>query len=116
MGLAASQARFLQLTINKSDLEFRGQQLNQSRTILANQMDELSSDIAALYDDPNFDPDTSVAYSQLQDELEASHNEDKIYEISLKDVDTQQKAVQTEIDSVSKVIDKNIDMTYKTFA
>lgn len=36
MGLAASQARFLQLTARKSNLEFQGQQLNQQRLTLAN--------------------------------------------------------------------------------
>jgi len=36
MGLAASQARFLQLTARKSNIEFEGQQLNQQRLVLAN--------------------------------------------------------------------------------
>ncbi len=37
MGLAASQARFLNLTARKTNLEFEGQQINQQRTMLANQ-------------------------------------------------------------------------------
>lgn len=37
MGLAASQARFLQLTARKSNIEFQGQQINQQRLILANE-------------------------------------------------------------------------------
>lgn len=36
MGLAATQTRFLQLTARKSNVEFKGQQINQQRTILAN--------------------------------------------------------------------------------
>lgn len=37
MGLAASQARFLQLTARRSNLEYQGQQINQQRLALANQ-------------------------------------------------------------------------------
>ena len=38
MGLAASQARFLGLTARKSNVEFRGQQINQARTALSNEV------------------------------------------------------------------------------
>ena len=38
MGLAASQARFLGLTARKSNVEFQGQQINQERTALANEV------------------------------------------------------------------------------
>ena len=37
MGLAASQARFLNLTARKTNLEYEGQQINQQRTTLSNQ-------------------------------------------------------------------------------
>ena len=37
MGLAASQARFLNLTARKTNIEYEGQQINQQRTVLANQ-------------------------------------------------------------------------------
>ena len=37
MGMAASQARFLGLTARQNNVEFEGQQINQSRTMLANQ-------------------------------------------------------------------------------
>jgi len=36
MGLAASQARFLQLTARRSNIEYQGQQINQQRLALAN--------------------------------------------------------------------------------
>ncbi len=36
MGLAASQARFLQLTARRSNIEYQGQQINQERLALAN--------------------------------------------------------------------------------
>jgi len=37
MGMAASQARYLALSARKSNVEYEGQQINQSRTALANQ-------------------------------------------------------------------------------
>jgi len=37
MGLAASQARFLNLTARRTNLEYEGQQINQQRTTLSNQ-------------------------------------------------------------------------------
>lgn len=36
MGMAASQARFLQLTARKNNIEYQGQQINQARLALAN--------------------------------------------------------------------------------
>lgn len=42
--------------------------------------------------------------------------EDKTLELQLKQLDTEQQALQTEMDAVKKVIDKNIEQTFKTFA
>lgn len=36
MGLAATQTRFLQLTARKANVEYKGQQINQQRTVLSN--------------------------------------------------------------------------------
>lgn len=41
--------------------------------------------------------------------------QDKMLEMNLKDIDTQHQAIQTEIDAVKKVIDKDIDSSFKTF-
>ncbi len=38
MGMAASQARYIQLTARKSNCEYEGQQINQARTNLANEV------------------------------------------------------------------------------
>ncbi len=117
MGLAASQARFLQLTARKSDLEYKGQQINQSRTINANGMEQLVEQMQAASavtgDGSLVDPSL---YTTIQAELDQKHVVDEQLEIELKNLDTQHTEVQTEVDAVKKVIDKNIDMTYKTFA
>ena len=109
MGLAASQARLLALTARKSDLELRGQFINQSRMQLSNLMGQLFSASSSL------EPDTKSA-KILQARIERLQQVDKILELQLRRVDTQQQAVQTEISAVQKVIDKNIDMSFKTFA
>ena len=38
MGMAASQARYIQLTARKANCEYEGQQINQARTNLANEV------------------------------------------------------------------------------
>jgi DNA repair ATPase RecN len=108
VGLAASQARFLALTARKSDLELTGQQINQSRLQLANVTNQLFNVTA------NLDPNSAEAV-QLQLRISALQGLDKSLELQLRRVDSQQQAVQTEIESVQKVIDKNIDMSFKTF-
>jgi hypothetical protein len=109
MGLAASQSRYLMLTARKSDLELTGQQINQSRLQLANITNDLFNVASTL------DPDTDEAI-QIQLRINSLQSLDQALELQLRRVDTQQQAVQTEIESVQKVIDKNIDLTFKTFA
>ena len=48
MGLAASQARFLGLTARKSNIEYEGQQVNQQRTALAEEVNALYNSLASL--------------------------------------------------------------------
>jgi len=114
MGLAASQGRFLSLTARKSDIEFKGQQLNQERTINAHNMEQLVNQMTALSTDGLIiDPNV---YNSINAQVELKHSIDRNLELDLKNVDTQHNEVQTEMDAVKKVIDKNIDMTFKTFA
>lgn len=48
MGMAASQARYLELTARKTNVEYEGQQVNQQRTDLANQSAGMFSQLMAL--------------------------------------------------------------------
>lgn len=108
MGLAASQARFLMLTARKSDVEMQGQRINQERLKLANAVGMMFN--AAT----NLDPDSGDAI-RLQQRIEALQQIDKALELQLKRVDTQHKALETEVGAVKKVIDKNIEGSFKTF-
>ena len=48
MGMAASQARYVQLTARKANCEYEGQQINQARTNLANEVAGIFNDMLAL--------------------------------------------------------------------
>jgi hypothetical protein len=60
MGLAASQARFLGITARKSNIEYEGQQVNQQRTALAEEVNALYSKLLAL--ELPVAPDTTKFY------------------------------------------------------
>ncbi|MEB3206388.1 MAG: hypothetical protein VKK59_03445 [Vampirovibrionales bacterium] len=109
MGLAASQSRYLLLTSRKNDLELTGQQINQSRMQLANTASNLFTTMADL------NPDSNEA-QDIQLRINAIQSLDKSLELQLRRVDTQHESVQTELDAVKKVIDKNIELVFKTFA
>jgi DNA repair ATPase RecN len=109
MGMAASQARYLMLTARKSDLEFTGQQINESRMQLADVTNQLFNTATSL--DPN-----STQAIQIQLRINSLQSLDQALQLQLNRVDTEQKAVQTEMEAVQKIIDKNITSTFKTFA
>ena len=54
--------------------------------------------------------------NEINAQLEIIQAEDKKLELKLNDLDTQQQAITTEIDAIKKVIDKNIESSFKTFA
>ncbi len=140
MGIAASQARFLGLTARKVNVEFKGQQINQARTALADQSANLFQDLlklrpatppnSVLYPMGSDDPQYKIAYDQylasernydletakINAETEEIQQQDRALELQLKQLDTEQQALSTEMESVKKVIDKNIDLVFKTFA
>lgn len=60
MGLAASQARFLGITARKSNIEYEGQQVNQQRTALAEEVNALYNKLLAL--ELPVAPDTTKFY------------------------------------------------------
>ena len=43
-------------------------------------------------------------------------SQDQILEVRLKNIDTEHKALETEVDAIKKVLDKNIETSFKTFA
>lgn len=54
--------------------------------------------------------------NDINSKIDVIQQDDKKLELKLKDLDTQQEALSTEKDSVKKVIDKNIESSFKAFA
>ena len=57
-------------------------------------------------------------YKKIQDinsKLEIIQSQDKSLELNLKQLDTEENAISTEIDAVKKVISKNVESSFKTF-
>ncbi len=54
--------------------------------------------------------------SDINAQTETIQQQDRTLELRLKQLDTEQQAIQTELEAVTKVIDKNIESTFKTFA
>ena len=54
--------------------------------------------------------------AEINAQTEIIQQQDKTLELHLDQLDTEQQAIQTEMDAVKKVIDKNIEETFKTFA
>ena len=55
------------------------------------------------------------AIQDINAKIEIVQAQDKNLELRLKQLDTEQNAIQTEMDSVEKVIEKNTESTFKTF-
>lgn len=53
---------------------------------------------------------------QINSKIDIVESQDKKLELKLQDLDTQQQALSTEMDSVKKVVDKNIESSFKAFA
>ena len=54
--------------------------------------------------------------ADINAKTEIIHQEDRTLELKLKQLDTEHNALQTEMDAVKKVCDKNVEDTFKTFS
>ena len=80
MGMAASQARFLNLTARKTNIEYEGQQINQQRTELSNESANLYNQMLTLQvpTPPNTQDYTKVSYTFM---MPGGNDESTISEI-----------------------------------
>ena len=63
------------------------------------------------YDKELYDKEVADINAKTQELQE----QDRTLELRLAQLDTEQQALQTELESVKKVIDSNIDNVFKTF-
>lgn len=61
------------------------------------------------------DSELAKAEADYNVKLASIQTQDKKYDMQLQEIQTEHTAVQTEYDSVKKVIEKNVDRTFKTF-
>jgi len=61
------------------------------------------------------DVDTAKAEAAYQTSMSSIESKDKRFDVELNSINTEHSAIQTEIDSVKKVIDKNIERSFKIF-
>lgn len=70
-------------------------------------------------DDSMHEEDDKSQIARAEAEYETTmadiQSKDKRFDLQLKTIDTEHTAIQTEIDSVKKVIDKNIERSFKIF-
>lgn len=59
--------------------------------------------------------DYAIANAEYEATVEKLERIDKKFDMQIQQLSTEQKAIETEMDSVKKVIDKNIEETFKTF-
>ena len=59
--------------------------------------------------------DYAIANAQYQEKVEKLQRLDKKFDMQINQLTNERTAIETEIDSVKKVIDKNIEETFKTF-
>lgn len=74
----------------------------------------------AAYDDAmnQYNYDMAVYEQEIQNinaQTEQIQQQDRTLELRLRQLDTEQEALQTEMEAVKKVIEKNIESTFKTF-
>jgi len=128
------------LTQRKTDVEFKVQIINQRRTTLAEQSAQLARAFAnSMYqnDDPSvisggsaaalpgvISPapmtgvaplvQSDVATGWYEQQMAYVQSLDKELELREKDLQTQNKEIETELEVVQKVIDKSIERGFKT--
>ncbi len=61
------------------------------------------------------DSKIAKAEAQYESELASIQSKDKRFDLELANIDTEHTSIQTEIDTVKKVINKNVDRSFKIF-
>ncbi len=108
---ADGTGRFTTITFTDPDT---GEQITCSMTMQTTQDDDAFDEAMDEYNAKKAEYDKRIAEIDAQTVI--IQQQDKNLELHLNQLDTEQQAIQTELDAVKKVIDKNIEETFKTFA
>lgn len=135
MSLSCSQMKYIMLTMRKSDIELEVQNINNIRTtnaqvkadagrVYADTLRAQSKALDAKSLDGGITAADTTAAQAAREAATATFNEaadkaeavDRLWENQLKQLETEHKCVETEIDAVKKTIDKSVEAGYKTLA
>ncbi len=78
--------------------------------------EEIGTTGSSVFYDTYYTEDDDAATAEYESKMAEIQTKEKKLQIDLNQIENQQKACDTEIDSVKKVIEKNIERTFKTFA
>ncbi len=116
MGLAATQARFLELTARKTNVEFQGQQINQQRTTLANKTSAYNTQLLSLKvpTPPSSGDYTTTSYSWTDSSgTENTIDPSSIVPVSDDDTGTKYNISYSYSDTVNSAYQSDSDATDK---
>ena len=108
MTIAALNCRMLTLTSYKADIEFRLQRIMEKRQYLSYK----TIGIATKKSEAMQKEDEYAQYV-LEQQENAINAMDKIFEMEQTNIETQQKAAQTELESIQKLLDTNVKSEFK---
>lgn len=100
-------------TITFTDPE-TGDEITCSMTMQTTEDDKAFDEAMEEYNAKKAEYDKKIA--EIDAKTTIIQQQDRTLELHLNQLDTEQQAIQTELDAVKKVIDKNIEETFKTFA
>lgn len=63
----------------------------------------------------NDDTEIAIIKAEYESKMSSLQSTDKKFELDLKEIETQHTAIQTEYDTCKKIIDKNIETSFKSF-
>ena len=78
--------------------------------------DEITWQGSSLISEVYYTADDAAAEAEYESEMTRIQKQDKLLELRLEQVQTQQSSVEKEMESVKQIIDKNIEDSFKTFA
>ena len=74
------------------------------------------SDISSTFKQNSYTEDDAIALAQYESTTSEIQQQDKSLEMQLKRIETEHKAISTEMEAVQKVVQSNIEKSYKTFS
>ena len=105
------EVKFVVVTAPEVELgQYTGLEVDTTRTYNTEGYD------AALRDYTMSKDEYDKLVADLNAQTESLQQEDKVLELRLNQIDTEQNELQTELEAVKSVLDKNIENTFKTFA